>query len=138
MRDIVDVALQKCAQTVNVKLQVMDWLRATFGTVPETPWDEYPTYFTFKTANSGKWYALFMDVPAKVLGLSGEQTVSVVNVKAHPTAVETAVDNLHVFPAYHMNKKHWLTVLLDATTDRNYLQKLLHDSYDLSESKKKK
>ena len=138
VREIVENALNKCTKTVNLKSQAMQWLTDTYGTVPETPWEEYPTYFTFKTAKSGKWYALFMDVPAKCLSLEGDQAVNVVNVKAAPETVATAVDNVHVFPAYHMNKKHWLTVLLNATTDVEYLKQLFATSYALSDGKKGK
>ena len=138
VREIVEQALSKCAQTVNLKMQIMQWLTSTYGTVPETPWEDYPSYYTFKTEHTGKWYALFMDVPAKALSLSGDQMLNVVNVKANPDTVKSAVDKVHVFPAYHMNKKHWLTVLLNATTDVGYLQNLLQNSYALSDAKKGK
>jgi predicted DNA-binding protein (MmcQ/YjbR family) len=57
-----------------------------------------------------------MDVQRDKLGLYGDDCVDVVNLK---------IDNLFfrdmifkedgILPAWHMNKMHWITVLLDGT-----------------------
>lgn len=138
VRDLVDTALSKCTQSVNLKTQIMQWLTDTYGTTPETPWDDLPSYYTFKTAHTDKWYALFMDIAPKCLSLQGDALVQVVNLKADAEDVKNAVDNVHVFPAYHMNKQHWLTVLLNATTDVALLKNLLAKSYVLADAKGKK
>lgn len=138
VRDLVDAALCKCTQTVNLKTQIMQWLTDTYGTVPETPWEDSPAYYTFKTAKTAKWYALFMDIAPKCLSLQGDALVQVVNLKADADDVQNAVDNVHVFPAYHMNKKYWLTILLNATTDVVQLKNLLSKSYDIVDAKGKK
>jgi len=138
VRDMVDAALSQCTQSVNLKTQIMQWLTSTYGTVPETPWEDSPSYYTFKTAKTGKWYALFMDIAPKFLSLPGDALIQVVNVKADADDVQNAVDNEHVFPAYHMNKQHWLTILLNATTDVAQLKNLLAKSYLLADGKSKK
>ena len=43
-----------------------------YGGAPEYPWMRFPDYAVFRHADSGKWYALVMDVPRKKLGLPGE------------------------------------------------------------------
>lgn len=138
VREIVENALAKCTQSVNMKTQIMQWLTDTYGTIPEMTWEDSPTYFTFKTAKTDKWYALFMDIAPKCLSLEGDAPVQVVNLKADAEDVKNAVDNLHVFPAYHMNKQHWLTVLLNASTDVTQLKNLLAKSYVLVNGKGKK
>jgi predicted DNA-binding protein (MmcQ/YjbR family) len=35
-------------------------------------------------------------------------------------------------PAYHMNKEHWLTVLLDNTVPEKEIYELIDDSYELT------
>ncbi len=42
-----------------------------------------------------------------------------------------------VLPAYHMSKVHWITVLLDGTADEDRLKFLLHQSFQLTKSKKR-
>ena len=36
-----------------------------------------------------------------------------------------------VVPAYHMNKKHWISILLDRTVQITQVEKLLDESYQL-------
>ncbi|MCM1290243.1 MAG: MmcQ/YjbR family DNA-binding protein [Corallococcus sp.] len=138
VREIVEQALSKCTSSVDVKSRIMQWLQDTYGTVPENPWEDEPTYYTFKTAKSAKWYALFMDIAPKFLSLEGDLPVQVVNLKADPSTVASAVDNRRIFPAYHMNKQHWITVLLNASTDVAELKNLLSASYLLADGKKSK
>ena len=42
-----------------------------------------------------------------------------------------------VLPGYHMNKKHWNTVVIDGALSSQQLQKFIVDSYDLVTGKKK-
>ena len=47
--------------------------------------------------------------------------------------VADLIDRVHFYPAYHMNKKHWLTIILDKEVDEPLVQKLLEESYALVE-----
>ena len=72
-----------------------------------------------------------MKIKYKQLGLTGDESVWVVNMKACSTDIPNLVDRKSVFPAWHMNKKHWITVLLTAATDFEKLCKLTEKSYEL-------
>ena len=43
-----------------------------------------------------------------------------------------------VLPGYHMNKKHWNTVVVDGVLSAQQLKKMIEDSYHLVLKKKKK
>lgn len=43
-----------------------------------------------------------------------------------------------VLPGYHMNKKHWNTIVIDGVLSSQQLQKCIADSYHLVKGKKKK
>lgn len=43
-----------------------------------------------------------------------------------------------VLPGYHMNKKHWNTVIADGTLSNKQLLAMIDDSYELVHTKKKK
>lgn len=111
----------------------MDYCSQRFGTVPDAPWPETPENFTFKTARRNKWYALFMTIPYKSLGLVKAGKVDVLNIKLPPAKVTQLVDRQYFYPAYHMNKKHWLTVMLQKDADISLVQELLAESYQLVE-----
>ena len=42
-----------------------------------------------------------------------------------------------VIPAYHMNKIHWNSIILDNSIDENVIKEMINDSYDLTKSKLK-
>jgi len=54
------------------------------------------------------------------------------NVKCNPeTAVELREQYPCVLPGYHMNKKHWNTIVIDGTMDSSQLRKWIDHSYEL-------
>jgi predicted DNA-binding protein (MmcQ/YjbR family) len=54
------------------------------------------------------------------------------NVKCNPDyAVELRERYRAVQPAYHMNKKHWNTILVNGELDNQQLKKFIEDSYNL-------
>ena len=69
-----------------------------------------------------------MEISYKNLGLASDEKVFTVNLKADPERVAELADKKTIFPAYHMNKKHWITVLLTSATDFDLLRALTERS----------
>ena len=44
----------------------------------------------------------------------------------------------NVLPGYHMNKKHWNTIIADGTISTKIVKSFIDDSYELVRTKKKK
>ena len=131
--NLVQEIKEKCLLNSNMKLRLMEYCERKFGTEPEAPWEDSPDAYTFKTAKRNKWYALFMTIPYKSLGLVAKGTLDVVNIKLPPEKVLDLIDRVHFYPAYHMNKKHWITIVLDKEVDEPLVQQLLEESYGLVE-----
>ena len=92
----------------------------------------------FRHADNRKWFAIAMNIPKKRLGLSGEEAIDIVNFKCAPEVIESIAGvEPGVYRAYHMNKTHWLTVLL-SECDAATISWLLNISYDLTRKKIKK
>jgi len=54
------------------------------------------------------------------------------NVKADPDrAIELRDMHDAIQPGYHMNKKHWNTVIIDGTIPMSLIKEMIDDSYDL-------
>ena len=69
----------------------------------------------------------------KMLSLSGIETFDCNNLKCDP---EYAIELREKYdgtitPGYHMNKKHWNTVILDGTIPVNELERMIDRSYGL-------
>ena len=114
-----------------MKEEIERYIREKYGIEPEHPWAKYPANTTFKAAENDKWFALIMPVSRHALGLAGNGTVDVVNVKAQPEVVSMIVSAAGYLPAYHMNKQHWLTVLLDGTVPVEQVLERIDESYAL-------
>src|SRR5882762_6315414 len=88
------------------------------GTTEGMPFGE--TVVVFKV--NGKMFALASldDVPPRV------------NLKCDPDlALELRDRYEEVEPGYHMNKKHWNTVVLDGVIPEREIRKMIDDSYEL-------
>lgn len=58
------------------------------------------------------------------------------NVKCDPgRAIELREEYSCILPGYHMNKKHWNTIIVDGTLSKAQLKNFIKDSYDLVQRK---
>lgn len=122
---------------VSYREDVLTFASEQYGTEPEYLWSSAPEYAVLRHRN-GKWYGIIMNVPQEKLGLSGQGCVDILNVKCEPDVIGAFRQRDGFLPAYHMNRSHWLTVLLDGTVDRETIVSLLDMSYDLIEKRTKK
>ncbi len=123
--------LNKCFYKNDLKKELLDYVKEKYGTIEEYPWKKYKDYCTLKTKNN-KWYALFMNVDKKVLKLNSDSKIDILNLKNSPDVIEKLIDNKMYFPAYHMNKKHWITIILNNNTNIELVKMLVDDSYELT------
>ena len=64
--------------------------------------------------------------------LSLDEIPTRINLKCDPEkAIELREQYAAIIPGYHMNKKHWNTVIIDGSLNNVFLKDLIKDSYDL-------
>ena len=119
------------------KQQFLKYCLNTYGTSPDYPFDEDFETAVLRHVDNRKWFALSMQVSRRKFGLDSDEVIDVVNLKL-PTEMFGsfgAADG--VYPAYHMNKLHWISVLLpDAPND--VVQFLLNASFEATKNRSKK
>ena len=108
-----------------------------YGSEPEHLWARNPGYAVLRRQDDRKWYAALLDVPRKRLGLPGNGTVEILDVKCEPRMLGSLLGTPGYLPAYHMSKSGWITVLLDGTVPTEEILALLDMSYDLAAKRKK-
>ena len=90
----------------------------------------------FRHTGTGKWFAIAMNIKGSKIGKRKGGNIDIVNLKCAPEVIETLVlEEAGIYPAYHMNKTHWLTVAL-AECDADTVSWLLSASFDLTRKKK--
>ena len=111
----------------------------TYNVKADYPFEEDFETAVMRHADTRKWYAIAMRVPRRKFGFGGEQgneVIDVVNLKLPTEMFGSFGADVGVYPAYHMNKLHWISVLLpDAPED--VVGFLVSVSYEATKGKKK-
>lgn len=110
--------------------EIYEYVKKQYGTVPEYLWKESPESAVLRHKN-GKWYAVLMQVEKSRLGLEGDTKVDILDVKCDADMVGLLTQTYGFLPGYHMNKKYWITMLLDGTVSEAKILDFLDMSYDL-------
>ncbi|MCD7775496.1 MAG: MmcQ/YjbR family DNA-binding protein [Clostridiales bacterium] len=111
---------------------LFDYVMKEYGDEPEYPWAKDFTSAVLRHETNKKWYGLVMNIPKSRLGLPSEEAADILNVKCDPLLIDILKQSDGFFPAYHMNKTHWLTVLLDGTVPDEQVCGLLDDSFKMT------
>ncbi len=114
------------------KHNVINYILEQYGIKPDHPWPETPMNQVFRHIGNGKWFALLMEVSACKVGLEGVEPIDVLNIKGEPDMVAALAVQEGFAQAYHMNKKHWLSVILDGTVDEELLYNLIDISFEMT------
>ncbi len=109
----------------------------TYGVKADYPWIDKPEYAVYRHESSKKWFGVIMTIPVSKLGLEGDYSVDVINLKCDLLLIGSLHKEKGIFPAYHMNKSYWISVLLDGSVDDETIKWLLNLSFDLTKKNKK-
>ena len=110
---------------------IFAYVKKKFGTEPEYPWARYPHYAVLRQ-QGGKWYGLIMDVPGNRLGLGGDGQVEIINLKSGGVLDLLIGGTPGILPAYHMDKRNWVSILLDGGITSRELFALIDESHALT------
>lgn len=115
--------------------RVINHIKAEYGVEAEFLWPEkYPSYCVFRHGDNRKWFALVATISSKSLGLEDERGIDVINLKFDKNQTyDFAETSDHIFPAYHMNKNNWITVVLDGGLSDEMIFELIRKSYLLTD-----
>ena len=118
------------------KQKFFELCSSSYFTLPDYPFDEDFESAVLRHSDNRKWYAIVMKVSRRKFGFDSDEVIDVVNLKL-PTEMFGsfgAADG--VYPAYHMNKLHWISVLLPDAPD-DIVQFLVNVSFEATRAKKK-
>ena len=108
-----------------------------YNTSPDYPFDIDFETAVLRHANNRKWYAIVMRVSRRKFGFASDEVIDVVNLKLPLEMFGSFGSADGVYPAYHMNKRHWISVLLPDAAD-DLIEFLVNVSYETTKNKKKR
>ena len=120
----------RCAQTK----ELVKYVSANYNDKPEFLWEDENAVWRRK--DNGKWYGVILTVKRNKFGFENNDLVEVIDLRADPADIDTLVDDKKYFRGYHMNKKHWLTIILDGSVSTDEICRYVDRSYDLAKKNK--
>ena len=108
------------------------YIKEKFDVLGEQIFPKYPNFSAFRHKKNEKWFALLMEISASKLGLESDEMIEVLNLKCSPDLAMVLVDEQQIFKAYHMNKKHWISVNLNSKISQKTVFDLIDESFSLS------
>ena len=117
------------------KVEIIAYAANTYQSKPEYLWERDPQSAVLRHTDNGKCYAALLHVSGKKLGLPTDAQVDILNVKCDPDTIALMTAEPGFSMAWHMNKKHWITILLNGMADDTVTLRMLDRSYEITKKR---
>ena len=118
-----------CPQTK----RIMALVQEKYGNQLEYLWEKSPDTAVLRHEDNQKWYAILMRIPWDRLDKGRDGLVEAVNLKHDQ--VSNLLEKKGIYPAFHMNKRYWISLPLDDTLTDEKVLELFERSWFLTSKK---
>ena len=118
-----------CPQTK----RIMTLVQEKYENQLEYLWEKSPDTAVLRHEENQKWYAILMRIPWDRLDKGRDGLVEAVNLK-HDQVADLLSQN-GIYPAFHMNKRYWISLPLDDTLTDEKVLELFERSWFLTSKK---
>ncbi len=112
--------------------EIIKYLKEKYDTELEYLWEKFPDNAVFRRKDNDKWFGAILTVKKDRFGFKSDEIVEVLDIKADKCEIPTIVDNKKYFNGYHMNKKSWITILLNGSLPIEEIKERIDRSYNLA------
>lgn len=112
--------------------ELIDYVKNVYGDELEFLWQKFPNNAVWRRKDTRKWYGALLTVSKQKLGIQCDEIAEIIDLRIQPEALEPLIDNEGYFPGYHMNKKHWYTIVLDGSVPFAEICRRIDESYLLA------
>ncbi len=112
--------------------KVINYLKEKYGDEPEYLWEKFPDNAVARRKDNSKWYLAILTVRRDKLGFETTEKAEVLDIRALPEEVPNLIKQDNIFSGYHMNKKTWISIILDGSMSFNNICKFIDNSYELA------
>lgn len=113
--------------------RIANLIISKYGNEPEFLWKATPGTGVFRNSITKKWYLAILDIDRSKIQDKRTGLVEIALIKLKPENVEKITKQENFYQGYHMNKKHWITIILDDTVSDEKIMKLIEESYGFTE-----
>lgn len=112
--------------------KIEEYASETYKSSLEYLWEKFPNNAVLRRGDNSKWYAAILTVKKSKLGLNSEDEAEVIDIRAKAENIPELLKKDGIYPGYHMNKKHWITIILDDIVPFYEIKKYIDESYLLA------
>lgn len=115
--------------------QIISYVLEKYDDELEFLWKKFDNNAILRRKDNRKWYAVVMTIPKNKLGIVSDQPdqeIEIIDLRIQPEQLPSLIDHQKYFPGWHMNKKHWYTIILDSSVPTEELCRRIDESYVLA------
>ena len=136
LSDIADKCCERQVFKTEQAKKLIKYIREKYGDELEFLWEKFDDNAIWRRKDNRKWYALIVKLSARKLGCDSDEVVEIINIRVDPQETQSLIDGKRYYPAYHMNKKSWITICLDGSLAFDEICERVDASYALALKKK--
>lgn len=132
-RILLDIRDKTCIKRTYVFDQanrINDYIYLKFKVSPDFPFKSSKYHGVYRNLD-GKWFGIIMDIHFEKIDKERNGLIEVINVKINPFDKKNLLEINGIYDAYHMNKKSWISIVLNDTVSDELIIKLIDNSYSL-------
>lgn len=115
-----------------ITYSVINYIKEKYGDEVEYLWKKFPDNAIARRKDNKKWYLAILTVRKDKLGFKETGNTEIIDLRANPEEIPELLNNPDIYPGYHMNKKHWITIILDGSVKTEDICKMIDKSYRLA------
>lgn len=130
---LLDIRDKTCIRRVYIYDQanrINEFIYKKYNVSPDFPFTSSKYHGVYRNLE-GKWFGILMDIPFNKIDKNKDGLIEVINVKINPNDKDNLLKIEGIYEAYHMNKKSWISIILDDTLSDDLISELIDNSYKL-------
>lgn len=101
-----------------------------YNAEPEFLWNKDPGCGVFRNKDNNKWFGIIMNINKSKID-NENKDVEIINIKCCEDNINKLIKKNGFYKGYHMNKKRWITIILDDNISDSDIINLIDESYNL-------
>ena len=108
--------------------RITKYILDKYQSEPEFLWEKLDGSAVFRNKNNNKWFGIIMEINKNKIDKE-DKKIEILNVKLDEIEIKELLTKKGYYKAYHMNKKSWITIILDETLKDEEIIKYIDKSY---------
>lgn len=139
VRNAYQILLEEIAEACSIKRyfitdqanRITSQIDSLYHSKPEFLWDDDINTGVFRSPINQKWFGYITFIKGNKLDEKLNDSVEILTIKLLENNITELLKKEGFYPAYHMNKKHWITILLNDFLSDEFILDLVKESFNL-------